>query len=272
MRLSPERRSLKLRLAGVFSKALRWALLPLALAAVAIVLQHGVLRGDLASVRTGATQALHGLLQPPRSESHDANNNRVSKVGNAPRSSNQSTYAIVGWHPRTFEYDDLAKVSSIQPGRLEVVRHPELGAKPVIVKRAALPGDMKSIARETAFYHLLNGLGVTPLFLGHVTEADRIVGFLAEYVQQQQQQQQQQAEQPPGRATNDGTEACLSALRRMHARGIAHGDAHVGNCLVREDGSAVLVDFELTLETGDEEELARDLWIMSHSRRDGEGV
>lgn len=137
-----------------------------------------------------------------------------------------------------------------------------------------MPGDMRSVARETAFYQLLDGLGVTPLFLGHVTEAGRIVGFLAEYVLQQQQQQQEGEKGRPGRAAGGGgggMEACLSALGRMHARGVAHGDAHGGNCLVRGGGTAVLVDFELALETEEEEEFVRDLWIMSHSWGDEGG-
>lgn len=147
---------------------------------------------------------------------------------------------------------------TIQEGRLEVVQHPDLGTEPVLVKRAALPEYVDSISRETAFYRLLDGLGVTPLFLGHVTEAGRITGFVSEYVHQEEDEKRH------GR--DGGTEACLAALRRMHAGGIAHRDAHGGNCLVRGDGSAALVDFELAEETSSVAEFERDLWVMRHSR------
>ncbi|KAH8774555.1 hypothetical protein F5883DRAFT_387270, partial [Diaporthe sp. PMI_573] len=166
------------------------------------------------------------------------------------------------WHTRTIEYRNLNKVATIQDGRLEIAQHPDLGTKPVFVKRAALPEYIESISRETEFYRLLDGLGVTPLFLGHVTEAGVITGFLAEYVEQKHEQQTGEERL---RLRESGTEACLSALRRMHWRGVAHRDAHGGNCLVRSDGSAILVDFELAEESSSGDEFERDLWVMKHS-------
>ncbi|KAI3401484.1 hypothetical protein diail_10918 [Diaporthe ilicicola] len=280
MRVSRERRAPEPPEASVWSKSLlRWALLPLAFIAVAVVLQHGIPGQDLMSVHARAAQlVLHSLWQSSSKGDDDCTNadtDRSSSVVVGTRSQscpnqstsnqstfhNQSTHDIVVWHARTIEYGDLIKVEAIQPGRLEVVQHPGLGPDPVLVKRAGLPGDVKSIARETAFYRLLDGLGVTPLFLGHVAEAGHVVGFVAEYVQQQQRQEEAEEE----RAGSGTQEACMSALRRMHAREIAHGDAHGGNCLVREDGTAALVDFELAVEAGSREEFERDLWIMSHT-------
>lgn len=240
------------------SKSLRWALVPLALAAVSIALQHGVLIQALDYVHTRARQTMLDILYPARNDRDHAATSHGSVI--RPQGVNQSSFDVTPWHPRTIEYSDLVKVATIQEGRLEVVQHPDLGTEPVLVKRAALPEYIDSISRETAFYRLLDGLGVTPLFLGHVTEAGRITGFLSEYVVQQQEED----ENRHGR--DGGTEACLSALRRMHARGIAHMDAHGGNCLVRGDGSAALVDFELAEETSSGEEFERDLWVMRHSR------
>lgn len=241
-------------------KTLLWLVIPLALTAVSIALQHGIPTQALEFVRTRASRVLFDVLHPPRGDRDDAatdGNGMVRRV-------NQSTFDIIPWHPRTVEYGDLVKVATIQEGRLEVVQHPDLGTKPVLVKRAALPEYVNSISRETEFYRLLDGLGVTPTFLGHVQEAGRITGFLAEYVEQQQQQQHSQAVEQKSR--DSGTEACLAALRRMHARGIAHRDAHGGNCLVRGDGSAALVDFELAQEDSLGVEFERDLWVMRHSR------
>lgn len=213
-----------------------------------------------------ASQPLFDVLYAARDDWNDAAADGSGIVRS--QGVNQSSSDITPWHPRTIEYGDLVRVAVIQDGRLEVVQHPDLGTNPVLVKRAALPEYINSISRETEFYRLLDGLGVTPTFLGHVQEAGRITGFLAEYVEQQDGEQH-------GR--DGGTEACLAALRRMHARGIAHRDAHGGNCLVRGDGSAALVDFELAEENSSGAEFERDLWVMRHSRHveeqtDGEGV
>lgn len=195
-----------------------------------------------------------------------------------------------GWHPRRIELADLVPIATIQPGRLEIVSHAALlGARPVLAKMAPSPRDIPSLAREAAVYRRLHGLGVTPLFLGHVTVGDRIVGFVTEYVGEARagagddddgggddtltepnrspppRQPQPQPQPLPQNAPGKKAEACLAALRRMHARQVAHGDAHGENCLVRGDGSAVLIDFELALETPAQSELDRDLWIMTHT-------
>lgn len=240
----------------------------MALTAVAIALQYGFPAQALDFVHTRASQTLFDILHPARGDWNDVATDGSGIV--KPQGLNQSTFDIIPWHPRTIEYGDLVKVATIQEGRLEVVQHPDLGAKPALVKRAALPEYINSISRETDLYRLLDGLGVTPTFLGHVKETGRITGFLTEYVEQQQQD----GEQHGG---NGGTEACLAALRRMHARGIAHRDAHGGNCLVRGDGSAAVVDFELAEENSSGAEFERDLWVMRHSRHveeqmDGEEV
>lgn len=244
-------------LTRTLSKSIRWAFVPLALIAVSIALQHDISIQTLDFVHTRARQALLDILQPSRTDADDAATDGGGIVGS--KGINQSSFDMTPWHPRIIEYGDLVKVATIQEGRLEVVRHPDLGSEPALVKRAALPAYIDSISRETHFYRLLDGLGVTPLFLGHVAEGDRITGFLAEYVQQQQ-------EDGKRHSRDVGTEACHAALRRMHARGIAHMDAHVGNCLVREDGSAAIVDFELAEETSSVAEYERDLWVMRHSR------
>lgn len=170
-----------------------------------------------------------------------------------------ATPGTAGWHPRRVELHDLVPVKSIQAHRLEVVHHPELVMTPVLAKLAASPKDLASLAREDTIYRLLYDLNVTPLFLGHVTVDGLIVGFLTEYVQSKGSDDTL-GPSPPGK-----TEACLAALRSMHAKGIAHGDAHGENCLARGDGSAVLIDFELALETSAQAELDRDLWIMAHT-------
>lgn len=247
----------EMSLISSLSKSLRWAFVPLAIIAVSIALQHGLSNQALDLVHTRARQALFDILHPLRTDGYDAATDGGGIMGS--KSINQSSFDIKPWHSRIVEYGDLVKVATIQEGRLEVVQHPDLGSKPALVKRAALPAYIDSISRETHFYHILDGLGVTPLFLGHIMDDGRITGFLAEFVEQNE-------EDGKRHGRDGGTEACLAVLRRMHARGIAHMDAHGGNCLVREDGSAAIVDFELAEETSSVAEYERDLWIMRHSR------
>src|SRR6185503_9951999 len=35
----------------------------------------------------------------------------------------------------------------------------------------------------------------------------------------------------------------LEAYGRLHAKGVLHGDIHSGNCLVRDDGHVLILDF-----------------------------
>lgn len=183
-----------------------------------------------------------------------------------------------GWHPRRIELDHLASIQSIQPHRLEMVvpasevanqwdREFDLAATttttPMLAKLAASPRDLEALAREDTMYRLLYGLGVTPRFLGHVTVDGRIVGFLIEYLPSSTVKQKEGASRTA--SGRPKAEACLAALRRVHGQGIAHGDAHGENCLARGDGSAVLIDFELALETSAQAEFDRDLWIMAHT-------
>ncbi|KAH8820092.1 hypothetical protein F5884DRAFT_849370 [Xylogone sp. PMI_703] len=154
------------------------------------------------------------------------------------------------WHPRRIDYLEFGKVKTLQQDRLQVVTHPDFDT-PVLIKIASFPREIPSLEQEATVYRLLHDTRATPDFLGHVTEGGRVIGFVTEYIE----------EVPSIR--NRNIYNCLAALRSLHQRGIAHGDAHDGNCLVRKDGSAVLVDFELSVETWSQEEFERDLDIMN---------
>lgn len=251
-------------------KSPRWASTPLALATLSILLHHTILVHAINLIHSQTIQPLYDTTPASTLLGWDdaAPALKYDSIITTGSQSllNQSSLSITPWHPRTIEYSDLTKIATIQEGRLEIVHHPALGTQPVLVKKAALPEYIGSIARETEFYRLLDGLGVTPLFLGHVVEAGVVTGFIAEYVDQPQEEMQHMEDRERSLSWSRGTEACLSALRRMHEKRIAHGDAHCGNCLVRGDGSAVIVDFELAEQNAPPEEIERDLWVMKHSR------
>jgi len=153
------------------------------------------------------------------------------------------------WQPRKIDYLEFVIIEALQEDRLQIVTHPEFNA-PVLIKIASSLLDIPSLERETSVYRLLHGSGATPAFLGQVVHGGRIIGFIIEYI----------VEVPSIRARN--IQGCLAALRSLHQRGIAHGDAHDGNCLIRKDGSAILIDFELSLEIWSREEFERDLDVM----------
>lgn len=153
------------------------------------------------------------------------------------------------WYPRELDYLEFVIIETIQHDRLQVAVHPDFDS-PVLIKIASFPWEIPYLEREAEMYRLLHGSGATPGFLGHVTESNRVIGFITEYID----------ESVP--AESRDRQGCLGALRRLHQRGIAHGDAHDGNCMIRKNGSAVLIDFELSEKTLSTEEFERDLEIM----------
>ncbi len=117
---------------------------------------------------------------------------------------------------------------------------------PVVYKFAEFPWQISMIERETTAYGWLHGRCIGPQFLGHVTEAGRVMGFLIEHV--------------PGRTAEvEDLDKCQRALKRLHALRLKHGDANKYNFLIRDGKEeAVLVDFEATVRCQDEDELLRE--------------
>jgi hypothetical protein len=182
----------------------------------------------------------------------------TSANGCAATTANVTTDNTKTWHPRLLDLSTFTTIKTLQPGRILVGTHPSLpSSSPVLLKMATVP-------HEAHIYHLLHGSGATPEFLGHGVQDsadghEEVVGFVTEYIPQERLED----DDSQGGHRARQLEGCLDALRKMHARGIAHGDAHDGNCLVREgDGEAVLIDFELAVETGDQREFERDLDVM----------
>ena len=152
------------------------------------------------------------------------------------------------WHPRKIPHHTFTTLKTLQKNRLQVVTHPSFSS-PVLIKLESL--------HEATAYRLLHGSGATPEFLGFVTQDSEPIGFITEYIDSND-------EEVEGEGVGKGRskEGCLAVLEKVHERGIAHGDAHDGNCMVRSNGSSVLIDFELFQETWDMAEFERDLDIM----------
>ncbi|RYO88822.1 hypothetical protein DL766_010253 [Monosporascus sp. MC13-8B] len=112
---------------------------------------------------------------------------------------------------------------------LWLVAH-HLFSRPVLMKIAEV-SPVGSAKNETVVYAALEGTGMMPRFLAHVTESGRIVGFLVEFVE--------------GRAADDRDfPACEKAPKRLHDEGLLHNDTHLGSFVVKPNGTVLLMDFE----------------------------
>ncbi len=87
------------------------------------------------------------------------------------------------WHPRKIDYLEFTKLETLQPDRLQVVTHPDFDV-PVLIKIPSFPWDVPSLEREGTSNRLLKGSGVTPEFLGHVTEGGQAIRFITEYTEE----------------------------------------------------------------------------------------
>ncbi|RYP45283.1 hypothetical protein DL768_008359 [Monosporascus sp. mg162] len=146
------------------------------------------------------------------------------------------------WHPTRIDYFDLTPVTkdlkshrkkkycSDAEEKLRLVTHLSFEL-PVLMKIVEFPGRLRCMEKEARAYQVLDGKGIAPRFLRHVTEAGRVVGFLLEWIE--------------GARPTDVSDlgACIGALQRLHEQGLAHGTPHLDNLLVKE-GKVILTDFE----------------------------
>ncbi|PHH54356.1 hypothetical protein CFIMG_007966RA00001 [Ceratocystis fimbriata CBS 114723] len=172
-----------------------------------------------------------------------------------------------------------------------------------IVKVAATEGQMLLLAHEAAVYHRIEqfrppapigprgsptidaclGLAaaIAPKFLGHVIDPEgRAVGFVLEKVDGRHARRPAVsgatvggcrhspfADSAMGKALEleGDTGACRRALERLHLLGIAHCDVHCENFLIRDDGGAILLDFEYSRVNAREDEIQREMEELEKS-------
>lgn len=121
------------------------------------------------------------------------------------------------WHPVQVDYFELTAVDNLkerQPWTLSekerLATHP-LFERPVHVKLAQLPRDTGAMERETSVYQAIDGKGIGPKFLGHVTEAGRgVIGILTEW------------DEGSRKLELADRDACLEVLGKLHGCGIAY--------------------------------------------------
>ncbi|KAG6012531.1 hypothetical protein E4U54_007487 [Claviceps lovelessii] len=156
------------------------------------------------------------------------------------------------WHPRRIEILELKKPERLQQN-IQRVSH-ELFETPVIVKFAEFPWKIPYFEAETTAYEWIEGKDIGPKFLGHVTEAGRVMGWVMEDL--------------GGETAKPGDlAACQEVLGRLHALGIKHGDINRFNFLV-QGGKARLVDFQSATKCTNKEELEAEYGRLEESLRD----
>ncbi|KAI0466506.1 hypothetical protein F4859DRAFT_518964 [Xylaria cf. heliscus] len=137
------------------------------------------------------------------------------------------------WHPTKIEFTDFELIGQWgddHRGRLWHVKHPNFKDTPVFMKIDPW-WPRWAIKNETRAYQRVDGLGIAPKFLGHVTYHGAVIGFITELLE-------------GARSTEKKDEkARIEVVKKLHALGITHGTAHRHNFL-KVGKDVLVVDFE----------------------------
>lgn len=171
------------------------------------------------------------------------------------------------WHPDKFRFVDL----EIRPmprsnERLQLVYHPDLKTRDnlAVLKYAPFSEYIDGLDHESKTYHRLSVTSVTPKFLGHVTDpGNRVIGFLIEYIWDARPAEKKSNIHNHNHNSNNTRDdndddgfsdlaltQCKKTLGILHDHRIAHNSFRTGDCLIRNDESAVLVNFEYAVLDG----------------------
>ena len=142
------------------------------------------------------------------------------------------------WHPAKIDLRELRPLEYFTPQVCKV----EYNNNMAIAKFARFEYEIQFVQQETRIYEIIDGHDIGPRFLGHLTEENRVVGMLLEYIYDARN------------ATVDDLEGCARVLQRLHQLRICHNDINLYNFLVRQSSHTVLMcDFETCeIDAGDE--------------------
>ncbi|OJJ98532.1 hypothetical protein ASPACDRAFT_62033 [Aspergillus aculeatus ATCC 16872] len=161
------------------------------------------------------------------------------------------------WHETSIDYLNVELGERVQFEVYEV-KCPQFDDI-VIAKFQPWYWYMDSMENETTVYQWLNGHGIGPRFLGHLTEHDRVIGFFMERI-------------PDARHAGPADIGlCRQALSQLHALGLRHGDTNRHNFLI-SNGKAILIDFEATHKCDNEDLLRLEMDGLSICLADTSGL
>lgn len=133
------------------------------------------------------------------------------------------------WHNTLVDILELPMDHKIRSNVYRVT-HPNF-KHTMIAKFAVYPWQTDWLNDETKAYRWIDGTGIGPRFLGHLTEEGRVVGFLLEDLSE--------ARHPEGK----DLVLCQEVVTRLHNLGILHGDLNKNNILISGE-RAVLIDLD----------------------------
>ena len=137
------------------------------------------------------------------------------------------------WHPARVDYlslgDELPRDELQCAGQMNSAIYPgQLGADQVVVNTDWYPDWIHGVIQETMVYSQIEGHGIGPKFLAHVTEnEERVYGYMLERVQARH-------------ATIDDLQACKTVLAKLHSLEIVYGSLSSDSFLILENGQALL--------------------------------
>ena len=156
------------------------------------------------------------------------------------------------WHPRRIDRSELeggrCGIEEVQ-GRGQMycaVYGGRFGLDEVMVCTEWYPDSIYGIAHETEMYEAVEGQGIGPVFVGHVTEnRRRVIGYMVERVD--------------GRAAGrEDVEGCCEVLGRLHRLGIGYGRFWEG-CFLCTDKGIVLHGFGGAYRTSERQKLQEEM-------------
>ncbi|KIX01219.1 uncharacterized protein Z518_08944 [Rhinocladiella mackenziei CBS 650.93] len=143
------------------------------------------------------------------------------------------------WHPVQIDWLELERAQRLRSNVCTATLKGNIGemraGHEVVIKFARFPWEVQYFEDETRFYERLDGQGIAPQFLGHLTEEGRVVGLVIEYIKNARH------------AGPEDVGECEDAMRNLHLLGMLHGDVNRHNFLVREADrrkTVTIVDFE----------------------------
>ncbi|KAI0413069.1 hypothetical protein F5X98DRAFT_379143 [Xylaria grammica] len=140
------------------------------------------------------------------------------------------------WHPTKIDFAELELISQLKhesDPRVWQAKHPLFDDKMLLVKIGPWPvkWSKEGIEKETRVYQAIDGLGLAPEFLGHITYQGAVIGFILEWIEGAQT------------TMEEDQAARIEAVKKLHALGITHGCAHHLNFLKKGE-DVLMVDFE----------------------------
>jgi len=160
------------------------------------------------------------------------------------------------WHPLYIDYLDLQLGHKLL-FNVQEATCPQIEGK-VVVKLARFPWEIPLLEQETQAYEWIKDTDIGPVFLAHLTEEGRTIGFVMEHIANARH------------AEPEDLTLCREALDQLHKLGIQHGDINKHNILIHDE-NVTLIDFGCATQCQDPERLAAELLSLESELRDTSG-